>query len=132
VAAAIAAGVGIDQLVNHFESQNQPSGDGYYDDLGGVGDGGPVIDYAPPGGPDGPIIDYAPPGGSGFQEQLPWWSYTQNLTAKDMRGRGRRRNKPAGENDGRRARAEIVRRVMAEQGLGMIQASKYVKENGLY
>jgi hypothetical protein len=29
-------------------------------------------------------------------------------------------------------RNEIVKRVMAEQGLSMIQASKYVKENGLY
>ena len=29
-------------------------------------------------------------------------------------------------------RNDIVKRVMAEQGLSMIQASKYVKENGLY
>jgi hypothetical protein len=33
---------------------------------------------------------------------------------------------------GRSARAEIVKRVMAEKGLGMIAASKYVKEKGLY
>jgi hypothetical protein len=45
---------------------------------------------------------------------------------------GRRRRAPAGPSDGRRKRAEIVRRVMAEKGLKMIEASKYVKEHGLY
>jgi len=29
-------------------------------------------------------------------------------------------------------RNEIVKRVMAEKGMSMIEASKYVKENGLY
>ena len=33
---------------------------------------------------------------------------------------------------GRGARAEIVKRVMAKEGLGMIAASKFVKANGLY
>jgi hypothetical protein len=35
-------------------------------------------------------------------------------------------------NDGRRVRAEIVKRVMREQGLKMIEASKYVKAHNLY
>jgi hypothetical protein len=35
-------------------------------------------------------------------------------------------------SDGRRKRAEIVRRVMKEKGMKMIEASKYVKEKGLY
>ena len=39
---------------------------------------------------------------------------------------------PAGPNDGRRKRAEIVKRVMAQKGMKMIEASKYVKEHGLY
>jgi len=30
------------------------------------------------------------------------------------------------------ARGAIVKKVMAEQGLSLPQASKYVKENGLY
>jgi len=47
-------------------------------------------------------------------------------------GYGRRRRASAGPNDGRRKRAEIVKRVMAEKGMKMIEASKYVKENGLY
>jgi hypothetical protein len=37
-----------------------------------------------------------------------------------------------GSGDGRSARAEIVKKVMAEQGMKMIEASKYVKEHGLY
>jgi len=34
--------------------------------------------------------------------------------------------------DGRKARAEIVKRIMKEKGLKMIEASKYVKEHNLY
>lgn len=37
-----------------------------------------------------------------------------------------------GAGDGRRKRAEVVRKVMAEKGMKMIEASKYVKEHGLY
>lgn len=40
-------------------------------------------------------------------------------------------NRGAG-SDGRKKRAEIVKKVMAEKGLSMINASKYVKEKGLY
>jgi hypothetical protein len=38
----------------------------------------------------------------------------------------------SGKGDGRKRRAEVVKRVMAEKGLSMINASKYVKEHGLY
>jgi hypothetical protein len=34
--------------------------------------------------------------------------------------------------DGRKRRAEIVKKVMKEQGLKMVDASKYVKQHGLY
>ena len=37
-----------------------------------------------------------------------------------------------GAGDGRRKRAEIVRKVMAERGCSMIDASRYVKEHNLY
>jgi hypothetical protein len=47
-------------------------------------------------------------------------------------GAGKKTRKPAGENDGRRKRAEIVRRVMNEKGLSLIEASKYVKAHNLY
>jgi hypothetical protein len=45
---------------------------------------------------------------------------------------GRRRRASAGPNDGRRKRAEVVKKVMAERGISMIEASKYVKAHGLY
>lgn len=45
---------------------------------------------------------------------------------------GRRRRAPAGASDGRRKRAEVVKKVMAEKGLSMIEASKFVKAHGLY
>ena len=40
--------------------------------------------------------------------------------------------KPVGPEDGRRKRAEVVRKVMKEKGLSLGAASKYVKEHGLY
>jgi len=43
-----------------------------------------------------------------------------------------RAKRVVGAGDGRRKRAEIVRRVMKEKGMKMIEASKYVKEHGLY
>ena len=45
---------------------------------------------------------------------------------------GRKKRASAGPNDGRRKRAEVVKRVMAEKGMKMIEASKYVKANNLY
>lgn len=45
---------------------------------------------------------------------------------------GKKRRAPAGPHDGRRKRAEVVKKVMAEKGLSMIEASKYVKAHGLY
>jgi hypothetical protein len=48
-------------------------------------------------------------------------------------GKGRKKKRaPASAGDGRRKRAEIVKKVMAEKGMKMIDASKYVKEHGLY
>ena len=38
----------------------------------------------------------------------------------------------SGSGDGRKRRAEIVKKVMKEKGLKLAQASKYVKEKGLY
>ena len=53
-----------------------------------------------------------------------------DLPPPPPKGKGRRA--PAGPNDGRRKRAEIVKKVMAEKGMKMIEASKYVKAHGLY
>ena len=38
----------------------------------------------------------------------------------------------SGVKGGKNKRALIVKRVMKEQGLGLIQASKYVKQHNLY
>ena len=48
-----------------------------------------------------------------------------------MMGKGKVK-RVVGAGDGRRKRAEVVRKVMAEKGMKMIEASKYVKEHGLY
>lgn len=47
-------------------------------------------------------------------------------------GMGRKKRAPAAPSSGRAQRAEIVKRVMAEHGMKMIEASKYVKQHGLY
>jgi hypothetical protein len=47
-------------------------------------------------------------------------------------GAGKKRRQPAKEGSGRSKRAEIVRKVMKEKGMKMIEASKYVKQHGLY
>lgn len=47
-------------------------------------------------------------------------------------GKEKKQKRVVGAGDGRRKRAEIVRKVMAEKGMKMIDASKYVKEHGLY
>jgi hypothetical protein len=46
------------------------------------------------------------------------------------KGKGRRA--PAGPHDGRRKRAEIVKKVMGEKGCSMIEASRFVKQHDLY
>lgn len=53
------------------------------------------------------------------------------LTSKTKTGKGVAVMK-GGAVDGRKARAAIVKRVMAEKGLKLIEASRFVKEHGLY
>ena len=81
---------------------------------------------------------------SRFKKATKWTKYAVDtadkgldLASKAMSLGGRKpRGVPQPVNKvmsgGRSARAEIVKRVMAEKGLGMIAASKYVKEKGLY
>jgi len=47
-------------------------------------------------------------------------------------GARKKTRRPAGPDDGRKKRAMVVKKVMAEKGLSMIEASKYVKAHGLY
>jgi hypothetical protein len=56
---------------------------------------------------------------------------SENVTG--VKGSGKKPKMIAcGGGDGRAKRAEIVKKVMKEKGLKMIEASKYVKANGLY
>lgn len=52
--------------------------------------------------------------------------------AKKPRRKRSESPKAAAKPDARKARAEVVKRVMHEKGLKMIEASRYVKEHGLY
>lgn len=49
-----------------------------------------------------------------------------------VKGGAKKTRKPASATDGRRKRAEIVKKVMAEKGLSLVEASKYVKAHNLY
>ena len=51
---------------------------------------------------------------------------------KNLSGMTDKRADMAGCGDGRKKRAEIVKKVMKEKGMKMIEASKYVKEHNLY
>ena len=51
---------------------------------------------------------------------------------RTVRGGKRKAVKKSSGSDGRAKRAQIVKRVMKEQGLSLINASKYVKAHGLY
>jgi hypothetical protein len=45
---------------------------------------------------------------------------------------GKKKRASAQPGSGRSRRAEVVKKVMREKGLKMIEASKYVKQHGLY
>jgi len=59
------------------------------------------------------------------EADIAYYLETGNLPSK-YRQRG------SGKSDGRSARAAIVRKVMGERGMSMIEASKYVKAHNLY
>lgn len=52
--------------------------------------------------------------------------------AYEGEGRHSKPKRVVGPNDGRRARAAIVKKVMSERGLSMVDASRYVKEHNLF
>jgi hypothetical protein len=100
---------------------------------GGPGSsGGPGGYGGDPMGPGG-----VPPGLTG--NELAWYLQSGNLPDRyfvgnlsQRRAKYGRGKKASSGHDGRSARAEIVRNVMREQGLSLPQASKYVKDHGLY
>jgi hypothetical protein len=84
-----------------------------------------------------PVLNLASPGvgtavSTGLDTAQGINQEAKNLGFGRSRCGGKKRRAPAGASDGRRARAEIVRKVMAERGVKMIEASKIVKAEGLY
>ena len=134
----------------------QPGGDMGGPGDGGPGDGGPGDGGGdgrgdlPAGGPGEGVTDYAQPGalpgpsgtpGSGSipsglgPDELAWYLQSGNLPDRYYVGSLSQRKAKYGKGrapDGRSNRAAIVRRVMSEKGMSLPQASKYVKEHGLY
>lgn len=149
LATAASLGVPLGMLGAYLADAGSSSGTGgYYDDYAGE-------DYPPSGGPSGPIVDPSlPPApevptdggdmvdldGDGIPDtvvprghagtsDMDWLYRSGNVEYAPRRGRGK---KAKSGHDGRSARAEIVRKVMREHGLSLPQASKFVKEHGLY
>jgi hypothetical protein len=130
VKAALALGIPAIALAIYFAEIDGDGGDaGYYDPgTGGPGGpGGPGPGGPGPGGPGGPGGTGGPRGPRGRRatgEGVATGNLADQYYAAQMMGAGRPRRT--------NARAEIVRKVMREQGLSLPAASKYVKENGLY
>jgi hypothetical protein len=130
-------GAFLDSLADWGKKQLKEQGDNTYakaglqgiQDLGYGMRGGTLL-----GSPDRPkeIMGYGK-----MDEEI------KKAVAKKLKGKGKsnlvvKSEMPAssmsgfGKGDGRKKRAEIVKKVMAEKGLKMIEASKYVKQHGLY
>ena len=81
-----------------------------------------------------PIIKIGKKAGSPFEKSVGVNPFTmgfdlgKDVIAPALMGKGVR----SGGGDGRKARAEIVKKVMKEHGLKMTDASKFVKQHGLY
>jgi coproporphyrinogen III oxidase-like Fe-S oxidoreductase len=80
----------------------------------------------PTGGPETGRSQKARAAATPSAKDLAFYLRTGNLPLKYRQKVG------SGKPDGRSARAEIVRKVMAEKGMKMIEASKYVKAHNLY
>lgn len=158
LARAAALGVPLSMLGAYLADQGAANDGGYYDDYAGTemmpgpgaDDDGPIIDPGLPGGPDvgpgaGPIIDEngdgipddMAPGGMTAAE----YNYLLSGAIEKKRRQGRRVGRGKLEithggakkqSGARSARAAIVKKVMAERGVSLPQASRIVKEEGLY
>jgi hypothetical protein len=108
-------------------------------------DGGPALEPYGPSGPSGGPDFQPPEGDDGYdgedgtglepipsgltRPELAWYLQTGNLPASAY---SKKAKKGSGKSDGRSARAAVVRKVMREKGVSMIEASKYVKAHNLY
>lgn len=133
VAAALALGIPAIALAIYFsEVDGDSSADpGYFNLTAPVGSSGgptrPGGTVPPPGGPGGPRGRRGRRGATG--EGVATGNLADEYYAAQMLGAG----KSKGDGKARsNPRAEIVRKVMRERGVGMIKASQIVKAEGLY
>lgn len=71
--------------------------------------------------------------GPGFQEAMGGGNRVVGAGDDyDGAGRLKKAKRVMAQNDGRMKRAEVVKRIMAEKGMKMIEASRFVKEHKLY
>lgn len=89
----------------------------------GAGTGGRMVPV-PYGRPQKPVMELME--GRGKESE------SDEEEAPMVAKKAKKVKRAVGAEDGRRKRAEVVRKVMKEKGMKMIEASKYVKEHGLY
>jgi len=92
----------------------------------------PVVSKNPTRGGPGKGLPVGPSGSPLSPNHLAWYLQTGNLPQNYYESAPVSRHRGGAKVDGRSARAEIVRKVMSEKGMKMIEASKYVKAHGLY
>jgi hypothetical protein len=144
--AAVAAFLGISLSALGANSGNNNGDSGYYDDY--AGDSGDVfapggdIGYDPGTGAPGTGAPGTGAPGTGApgaptrpmpkltKKEIKFYLQSGNLPDRFYSGLAQKRG--SGKSDGRTARAAVVRKVMQEKGMKLIEASKYVKEHGLY
>jgi len=129
VAAALALGIPALALAIYFgeiDGDGAAGDSGFYDpDVDGPGTTPPPPPPPPPPpGDNGTRGPRGPRGRRATGEGVATGNLADEYYAAQMMGAGRPRRS--------NARAQIVRKVMREQGLSLPAASKYVKENGLY
>ena len=149
LAKAAALGIPLGMLGAYLADQGGDSGEGgYYDDYesGGPLDptapAGPMPPFAPTVPTDaGDFVDLdgdgipdsvIPRGRSGRSTDFQFRSGNVEFAPRRGAGQLTIHHGGARKPDGRTARAAIVRQVMAERGVSLPQASRIVKEEGLY
>jgi hypothetical protein len=83
-------------------------------------------------GMSGKGVDYGRYEGEGKLEIVHHGDGAMKGGSSHMVGGAKKPKREVGASDARRKRAEIVKKVMAEKGMKMIEASKYVKAHNLY
>ena len=156
LAAAASLGIPLSMLGAYLADQGAANDGGFYDDYAGTemapgpgaGEDGPIVDPGLPAGPEAPlpgdygdlvdtngdgIPDSMAPGGLSRAEYNYLLSGAVETRRRGKKGAGQLHITHGGAKSGARsARAAIVKKVMAERGVSLPQASRIVKEEGLY